>query len=129
MAGSIIKKVSGVTMSLALALTFASVSSANAASGSVDLTDVKSLKSGAVTPFSVNVGGGTWDYGTRLVSFGTKKEVYSNYYHGTKNHGSTAQIGTQSNKSCVRPGSTSYASARGGLFDSTHAYWNTSCTP
>ncbi|QKG83620.1 hypothetical protein GXN76_03450 [Kroppenstedtia pulmonis] len=116
-------------MSLALALTFASVSSANAASGSVDLTDVAPLKSDAVTPFSENVGGGTWDYGTRLVNFGTQKEVYSNYYHATKNHGSTAQIGTKSNSSCVRPKSTSYASARGGLFDSTRAFWNTSCKP
>ncbi|WPF66572.1 MULTISPECIES: lactococcin 972 family bacteriocin [unclassified Corynebacterium] len=53
----------------------------------------------------VNVGGGIWTYGT------DGGQVYSNYYHPTARHGSTAVGTITANSGCVNPGLTSYASA------------------
>lgn len=54
------------------------------------------LTNSQVTPFSVEVGGGVWDYGTKLVltSSGIKKKVWSNYWHPTRWHASSVRIGT-----------------------------------
>ncbi|PYE44541.1 lactococcin 972 family bacteriocin [Paenibacillus barcinonensis] len=101
----------------------------SATSGSVDLTNVitenqlTKFTSGVVSP-AVDVGGGTWDYGTSWV-FPLSKKVWSNYNHQTKIHSSTASIGTQILRSGqVNAGTTSYASAIGGASEDTHAYWN-----
>ncbi len=94
-----------------------------ATNGSIDLTNAP-LKNEQVTPFTVvNVGGGTWDYGTSLYSL-TKKKVWSNYLHPTKNHHSSCSIGANmSSSGVVAPKSTSFSSAVGDLNDSTQAYW------
>lgn len=52
-----------------------------------------------------NVDGGTWSYGVN------DTHVYSNYYHPTCKHGSTAEGTFTARSGCVGPGQTSYASA------------------
>ncbi|GLI04799.1 hypothetical protein YDYSG_08290 [Paenibacillus tyrfis] len=128
------KRILGVTMVAILALSTGQAMAAkeDATRGSVDLTNAD------VTPFAVspvtmetteNVGGGTWDYGTKSEWQGWlvwKKRVWSNYNHPTKAHASTASIGTQTNFSgYTLSGTTSYASALGDLSAQTHAYWQT----
>lgn len=97
-------------------------------SGSVDLTNAPAtnvtLSNASVTPFSVDAGGGTWDYGTRMVGPWTKK-VWSNYNHPTKTHSSSCSIGTASNDSGdTKKGTTSYSSATGSPRDATKAHWH-----
>lgn len=73
---------------------------------------------------SVNVGGGTWDYGTRSIGW-DQKEVYSNYLHNTKIHMSSCSIGANKNSSdWMDPGDTASSSAVGKWGDKTHAYHN-----
>ena len=117
-----VKKFASATLALALAGSFATAPSADAASGGVKITNDQ------ITPFAEDVGGGTWDYGTRLYDLSTK-EAWSNYWHPDKNHGSTAQIGTRVNRACTIPGNTSYATVRGDIATTARAFWNTSCTP
>ena len=87
--------------------------------GSVALTN------SMVTPFAtVQVGGGTWDYGTRIVGLGTK-QVWSNYWHPTAVHRSSCRIGTNYNNSGWVPAKyTSYSSAVGSWFNTGYAYWD-----
>lgn len=78
----------------------------------------------AVPVFAAQVGGGTWDYGTKIVGV-NKKQVYSNYYHAKKTHKSSVSIGTTFVSSgWVSKGKTSYASATGSWKAETHAYYN-----
>lgn len=73
---------------------------------------------------TVNVDGGTWDYGTSVVGVNQKK-VWSNYLHNTKVHKSSCSIGAnKSDSGWTNAGSTSFSSAVGGWFDTTHAYYN-----
>lgn len=63
--------------------------------------------------------GGTWDYGV------TPLYVYSNYYHGTRTHKSTAC----SNAGCaysgwVSAGSTSYATMNPSTFGGNEAFYD-----
>lgn len=52
-----------------------------------------------------NAGGGLWDHGSDMSS------VWSNYYHRTSNHGSTAAGNEVKYSGCKRPTVTSHASA------------------
>ncbi|HCC01154.1 MAG TPA: lactococcin 972 family bacteriocin [Ruminococcaceae bacterium] len=71
---------------------------------------------------SVNVGGGTWDYGTRAKGWNVK-EVYSNYLHNTKIHKASCSIGAnKSDSGWTAPGDTASSSAEGKWGDKTHAY-------
>lgn len=73
---------------------------------------------------TANVGGGVWDYGTKVAGINQKK-VYSNYYHAKKKHKSSVSIGTLAVSSgWVAKGDTSYASAKGEWDADTHAYYN-----
>ena len=82
------------------------------------------MLSSAPSVFAANVGGGVWDYGTK-VSGVNKKTVYSNYYNGSKTHKSSCSIGTISVSSgWISAGTTSYASATGKWTDETHAYYD-----
>ncbi|GAA0973440.1 hypothetical protein GCM10009555_028240 [Acrocarpospora macrocephala] len=82
---------------------------------------------GVATPafaaiYTVNVDGGVWTYGINGSSY-----VISNYYHGTKCHGSTA-IGTFTSRSAnTAAGATSYASAPAKGFGN-ESYYRTTCT-
>ena len=74
---------------------------------------------------SANVSGGIWSYGTSVVGL-NQKRVYSNYYHASKTHKSSASIGTRTSTSgWTSAGVTSYASAVGKWGDETHTYYNT----
>ncbi|WP_411742030.1 lactococcin 972 family bacteriocin [Raineyella sp. W15-4] len=67
----------------------------------------------------VPVGGGTWNYGVGGI-------VWSNYYHGSKVHGSTACSGVRCVASPWTPqGRWSYASTSATLAGNT-AYWRVS---
>lgn len=82
------------------------------------------MLSSATSVFAADVGGGVWDYGTKVVGINEKK-VYSNYYHGSKVHKSSCSIGTTTVSSgWVSAGSTSYASATGKWSAETHAYYD-----
>ncbi|MFE3457530.1 lactococcin 972 family bacteriocin [Nocardiopsis aegyptia] len=64
------------------------------------------------------VGGGTWYHGL------TSARVYSNYFHSTRCHGSTAE-GTYTYRSAtVAAGYTSEASAPRALYNNK-TYWRT----
>lgn len=65
-----------------------------------------------------NVGGGIWNHGFGLTT------VYSNYYHPSTCHGSTA-IGTVKNYSGnTNPGVWAYASSQRTSSGTNQAYWN-----
>ena len=82
------------------------------------------MLSSATSVFAANVGGGIWDYGTKVSGI-NQKTVYSNYYHKDKVHKSSCSIGTTSVSSgWVSKGTTSYASATGGWKAETHAYYD-----
>ncbi|MFP1627016.1 lactococcin 972 family bacteriocin [Streptomyces sp. 5K101] len=69
----------------------------------------------------VNAGGGTWDYGTN------SSTVWSNYYHGSLCHGSTA-VGTYTDRSPdTAAGRWSYASAPERDFVEDKSYYRTTC--
>ncbi|WP_159944372.1 MULTISPECIES: lactococcin 972 family bacteriocin [unclassified Nocardiopsis] len=73
---------------------------------------------GAAAAVVSYVGGGTWYHG---VANGV---VYSNYYHPTQCHGSTA-VGAYTYRSpAVLPGRTSIAEARSAL-SNNQTYWRT----
>lgn len=92
--------------------------------GGSTIVPAPALDNAAISPnTTVNVGGGTWTYGTSMGFNGNT--VYSNYYHPTLYHSSTAIIGSQDNTSYADAGQWSYASANGSLFATGYAYWNT----
>ncbi|WP_224389119.1 lactococcin 972 family bacteriocin [Pseudonocardia sp. ICBG1293] len=70
-----------------------------------------------------NVGGGTWSYGTEVVSAGNKR-CYSNYVHPNTYHSSTAVIGSRTNKQFADPAVWSNASAVNSLGQTCRTYWN-----
>lgn len=99
---SIKKRVFGVVLSAVMLLSVAGVGTASAA-------------------IKKSVGGGTWYYSkeSRLVT--------SQYYHGSKKHGSSAHIGKDGtvSRDCVAKKETSFARAQG---DGTrYAYWHSEC--
>ncbi|MCY9787584.1 lactococcin 972 family bacteriocin [Nocardiopsis sp. EMB25] len=65
------------------------------------------------------VGGGTWYHGI------TETRVYSNYYHGSVCHGSTA-VGTTVVRDSAPAGGTSRASAP-RAWTNNQSYYRTSC--
>ena len=72
----------------------------------------------------VNVGGGTWSYGSTLAIW-PPKTCYSNYVHNTKYHSSTAIIGNSNTKVYANAGYFSNASTWAGASYTCYAYWNT----
>lgn len=75
---------------------------------------------GAALAVTEYVGGGAWDHG-----FMGNDYVYSNYYHGSVCHGSTA-VGTYTSRASAPAGSTSYAQAPRAN-SNNETYWRTSC--
>jgi lactococcin 972 family bacteriocin len=81
--------------------------------------------SDTVTPMTVvNVGGGTWSYGT-YVDGGGWKHCYSQYVHNTKYHSATAIIANGNNKVYANAGYWANADAKAGLAYTCYAYWST----
>ncbi|MFC6094851.1 lactococcin 972 family bacteriocin [Saccharothrix lopnurensis] len=67
----------------------------------------------------VEVGGGTWDYGT------SANQGWSNYLHGTKNHGATVSQGSRAVRSDTGPGVWANTTINRDIFsnDPIRAYW------
>lgn len=82
---------------------------------------------GSVKPMSEvckNAGGGEWCYGWYW-SAGDGKYCYSNYYHNTKTHGSTVEIGGGDDWSgWVRAKRTSNANRTAGLAYTCKTYYS-----
>ena len=72
----------------------------------------------------VNVGGGTWNYGSEY-QFSATKHVWSHYVHPSLYHSGTAICGSHNPKVYANAGSWANADAYCGLFDSAAEYWNT----
>jgi len=72
----------------------------------------------------VNVGGGTWNYGTSY-QFPSTKKVWSHYVHPTKYHSGTAICGSNNVK--VYAGANTWANAdtQCSVTQSAAEYWNT----
>lgn len=80
----------------------------------------------AVSPdTTVNVGGGTWNYGTSIDNNGTK-HCWSHYIHPTKTHSATAIMGAQNVKVRKTPKLWANADIYGGAGSTCYAYWSTS---
>lgn len=72
-----------------------------------------------------NVGGGTWTYGSRYTSDGSKV-CTSKYMHKTKTHTATATMGTITSTRTAKLGSWASASVTGGISAGVcNAYWST----
>lgn len=71
----------------------------------------------------VNVGGGTWNYGTSVT--GDQKYVWSNYVHPTKYHSSTAIIGSKNVKKFANATVWSNANATDNKSNTGYTYYAT----
>ncbi|MFC9297763.1 lactococcin 972 family bacteriocin [Streptomyces sp. NPDC057011] len=69
---------------------------------------------------TVSVGGGTWDYGAGTAT------VWSDYYHGSKCHGSSVQGEYYDASGNVSAGSWAFASAPVKL-SGNKSYYRTTC--
>ncbi|MEV0623000.1 lactococcin 972 family bacteriocin [Nonomuraea sp. NPDC050404] len=78
----------------------------------------------ATTRKTVNVGGGTWSYGTR-VGTGGLKHCYSKYTHPKKKHSATAIMADVHSKDYAGKGKWASAGVTGGWAYTCYAYWNT----
>ncbi|MFC5109044.1 lactococcin 972 family bacteriocin [Kibdelosporangium philippinense] len=69
----------------------------------------------------VEVGGGTWDYGTSI------NQGWSNYFHGSLNHGATSSQGSRAVRSDRDAGIWALTTINRDIFDSNpiRAYWRT----
>lgn len=102
------------------ALVFGMAGTAMADQGSVEMDP----DSDAVSPMNNvrHVGGGTWHYGTDLFS------GYSNYYHETRCHGSSAESGPNYVRDHnVSAGMWSIADVERHGIDTIRAYWTNTC--
>jgi hypothetical protein len=72
---------------------------------------------------TVNVGGGTWNYGTSYV-FPVSEGVYSDYYHPTNHHSGTSICAANNVTVHANAGSWANSSTSCGYGGATHAYWN-----
>lgn len=90
-------------------------------SGGVELTNSD------VTPFaSKKVGGGTWEYGTKKSD--GYKTAYSYYWHPTKTHGASDQVGAKKPaRDCVTKDKVARAEKKRKSNETAYVYWNTTC--
>jgi hypothetical protein len=72
----------------------------------------------------VNVGGGTWNYGTSY-SFPTTKNVWSHYVHPSLYHSATAICGSNNVKIYNTANNWANADTHCNVSQSSAAYWNT----
>lgn len=73
---------------------------------------------GTVSAKVVSVSGGSWDYGTENIPTWNnwlKQRVWSNYYHASRVHGSTAAGKTVVFSGWINKGRWSYASTNTGV--------------
>lgn len=72
----------------------------------------------------VNVGGGTWNYGTSY-SFPSTKKVWSHYVHPSQYHSATAVAGSNNVKVYANAGSWANADTQCAVNQGSAEYWNT----
>jgi hypothetical protein len=87
---------------------------------------VVSLALAGITPVFatiVNVGGGTWNYGTAY-QFPTGKHVWSHYVHPTNTHSATAICASQNWKVFAGPGIWANSDVYCNTWDSAAEYWS-----
>lgn len=120
------KKTFTAFLSLALILSFTSSAFAESGGGIIDEVNT-------ITAFgNEQVGGGTWEYGTKTTGvFKKTKTVWSGYWHPMVSHGASAQLGSNTpNRSCVRRDLQAYAKQSSTNTDlRAYTYWNNSCDP
>lgn len=123
--------VGGGAAAHATTVAFASNSKKPSASGSAiapengEVTIDGATSGTGITPLAVvNVGGGTWNYGS-AVAIWPPKTCWSNYVHSTKYHSSTAVIGQSNVKVYANAGSWSNANTWAGAAYTCYAYWAT----
>lgn len=120
-----------------LGLTFSPGVEASSDGGEVEIegnnVEVKisdlDLGNSDVSPFATKkVGGGEWKYGSHphlvLGIEGLRKKAYSNYYHKTYLHTSTATIGNNKKQDRAAKGYWSRANAYGAINQTAYAKWN-----
>ncbi|POX49841.1 lactococcin 972 family bacteriocin [Streptomyces sp. Ru72] len=73
---------------------------------------------------TVNVGGGTWSYGTTTGSWGLKR-CYSNYVHPSKYHSATSVMADGNDKTYANAGSWANSHVDAGWAYTCYAYWAT----
>ncbi len=72
----------------------------------------------------VNVGGGTWNYGTSYV-FPVNKNIWSHYVHNSKYHSATAIGGSNNVKVFANATLWANADTQSGAAESSATYWAT----
>jgi hypothetical protein len=72
----------------------------------------------------VNVGGGTWNYGTEQEAL-WGKHVWSHYVHNTLRHSATAICASQNVKIFANPIAWADADVHCNVWDSAAEYWAT----
>jgi hypothetical protein len=98
------------------------ISTVPAFAATPNTTPTHGLPSDQVTPFTtVNVGGGTWDYGASGIF---SRHCWSYYVHPTHYNTATAIIGPYVTKKRASPGRWAYADSYGGFGQTCHSYWN-----
>ncbi|SMO45469.1 lactococcin 972 family bacteriocin [Melghirimyces algeriensis] len=131
MSKGFVKKVTSVALGLTLAVSFTTVQSVDASMNEDERTrgGIKLTNDHISALGSKKVGGGTWSYGTKRSGWRSQyKTVWSHYWHPTKVHGASAQLGARTpDRACVGPDKTAKASQTAKTDDTGYAYWNTSC--
>lgn len=115
-----------LSLGLTVAPTFAASPSTSPASVGSAAGGSAVSSSSQITPFTqVNVGGGTWNYGSNF-AFPANKYVYSQYQHQYLVHSASVFIGNLYDSSGRQgPGTLANSSKTGGLTDPASEYWNT----
>ena len=72
----------------------------------------------------VNVGGGTWNYGSSF-AFPIGKNVWSHYVHPSYYHSATAIIGPHNVKVYATASNWANADTSGGTWETAYTYWAT----
>ena len=86
--------------------------------------DERAPRTGVAPLTVVNIGGGTWNYGS-AIGIWPPKTCWSNYIHNSKYHSSTAIIANSNVKVYANAGSWSNASTWAGAAYTCYAYWAT----
>ncbi|RAS78361.1 lactococcin 972 family bacteriocin [Priestia endophytica] len=122
----VMRGITAVVLSIGVAVSFTTVSSAEeATSGGL------AISNSTVTPFGGGkVGGGTWEHNVWTHGFLNKyKSAYSKYWHKTKVHGSSAALGASTPvRDCVGKDKSSYAKMTKKTNATAYVNWNTSCS-
>lgn len=106
-----------------LAVAFALLVGTSVLAAPVTHAASSSATAGAKTPApytTVNVGGGTWNYGTQCC-----KKVYSQYVHPSLYHSATSICSSNVDKVFANATFWAFSSVTCAIWDSSSVYWDT----